>query len=461
MTSVNSNIRCALIPHAGIQYAGDARKSAFQHFNGPDTKVIIYIATNHKPSTSNITYILYNNSKYKLPKDIYHKPIPYENEHSFKWVHDELTSYFTNAKILAIGPNQYNKKLKQWIVHFMKNTPKCILLATTDLTHYGDIFNNSLMFKFPQQLYKQRYEEEFISSLTRKPLNIRIVNRLLRKQDLMCGPMATQLFIQVCNGLNYTGKVVDYYDSYGIENNPDSNRSDLLNRYIIQPNNIEHFVSYVSIVYGSGINQNKINQFDILMGIGLVKSVMLRYLYKKYNNINHYNLKLPKWSPFYSIYSGVFVGTNIGTQTNCSYGRYENRTQTTAMKIRAASNDCPGDANNRWHTPYSLHDIGSTQFKIELLQPKKEWKTYKGVQAYQQFKIDGKHGLYLTLPSERSATYLPVVARDNLDWTVDQYMRRLVRKAGGNGDEWKEGTIQIYTSTSYTWNPDSQKLEIF
>ena len=201
------------------------------------------------------------------------------------------------------------------------------------------------------------------------------------------------------------------------------------------------------------------------MGIGLVKSVMLRYLYKKYNNIKHYNLKLPKWSPFYSTYGGVFVGTNIGKQTNCSYGRYENRTQTTAMKIRAASNDCPGDANNRWRIPYSLHDITNTQFKIELLQPKKEWRTYKGIQAYQKFKIDGKHGLYLILPSTRrgrhSATYLPVVARDNLNWTVDQYMRQLTRKAGGSGNEWKEGTIKIYTSTSYTWVPNSQKLEIF
>jgi hypothetical protein len=40
-------------------------------------------------------------------------------------------------------------------------------------------------------------------------------------------------------------------------------------------------------------------------------------------------------------------------------------------------------------------------------------------------------------------------------------MKQLTRKAGGNGTEWKEGTIKIYTSTSYTWDPNSQKLEIF
>ena len=168
------------------------------------------------------------------------------------------------------------------------------------------------------------------------------------------------------------------------------------------------------------------------------------------------------WSPFYGKKHGIFVGTSINDRTNCSYGRYENHSST-AVKITEASLDCPKDAAVRWQMPYTKDVINDTKYnlkyKVELLESKKKWKKIKNIM---KFPLDGKHGMYLTLPNGRSATYLPVVARDR-HWSIDKYLTALAKKAGGNGDDWKHPrtVAKVYTSKSYTWNPHLQKLEIF
>ena len=96
----NVNIRAALIPHAGITYSGDARKSAFNNLN-PNTKYIIYLGTVHNLQPSDNIYLLYKSNKSKntfnlpnklkkqivdAPKDINGEII----EHSYKWVHNEI-----------------------------------------------------------------------------------------------------------------------------------------------------------------------------------------------------------------------------------------------------------------------------------------------------------------------------------------------------------------------------------
>ena len=48
----------------------------------------------------------------------------------------------------------------------------------------------------------------------------------------------------------------------------------------------------------------------------------------------------------------------------------------------------------------------------------------------------------LQLPSNRSATYLPVVAREHKHWSIEEYMTHLTTKAGGekmNGEKEKYG----------------------
>ena len=87
------------------------------------------------------------------------------------------------------------------------------------------------------------------------------------------------------------------------------------------------------------------------------------------------------------------------------------------------------------------------KYKLELLQPEEGWSPLANLL---EFSLDGRHGMYLTLPAGRSASYLPGVARDS-EWEITDYLRRLAAKAGGT--DWRDATAKVYTSKSYTWNP--------
>jgi AMMECR1 domain-containing protein len=263
----------------------------------------------------------------------------------------------------------------------------------------------------------------------------------------MCGPYAINLFVEIIKRVHYNGKVVDYYDSNT------SHVTDLLDKYVIHPEKIDNLVSYVSIIYGPNLKRNKLIDFDIMIAIGAVKSQIYQDVVR-----GDYILSLPSWSPMYTRTHGVFVGTSIDGRTNCSYGRYEDGSGSSAKKIVQAAGNCFNDALQRWELPYNLNILDKMNYKVELLDSKNTWKKYKGSETHKKFKMDGKHGIYLTLPSGSSATYLPVVARENLDWSINKYMTSLTEKAGGKGNEWINGTIKVYKSQSYIWDAEKQKI---
>ena len=67
-----------------------------------------------------------------------------------------------------------------------------------------------------------------------------------------------------------------------------------------QPN----FVSYVSIVYGDFNDEDLqlLVPFDIYLGIGLLKSNIIKSIYGK-----NYSINLPTWSILNNLYNSVFV----------------------------------------------------------------------------------------------------------------------------------------------------------
>ena len=130
-----------------------------------------------------------------------------------------------------------------------------------------------------------------------------------------------------------------------------------------------------------------------MLALGSIKSEILKIL-----NHGSYEVRLPKWSPFYQTHQGVFVGTSLDGKTNCSYGRYEtNSKEKTATKIVEAAGDCVSDAKNRWHIPYKVSNVDKLTYKLELLEPKQNWKKYDGKDISQHFKMNGKQGIYFTI----------------------------------------------------------------
>lgn len=463
-TRKNTNLiypRAAIIPHAGEIYAGECRKAAFERFPKYQIKKIIYISAIHntrglKPNV------------YELFKDDSFGSTPTleklnRKEHSYDWVEKELRRTFPKAQIYVITPvyNFNTDNIQKWIEDFMKRNSHCILLSTTDLTHYGTHYNNTTL-EYPERLHKQYSEEYFLKQLVTLPIHLQKIRYFLDNKNILCGPYAILLFMKIMKQFGYGGKIIDYYDSnFGDKK---------LNKYTILHTPQDNFVSYVSIIYGKGIQQSQINNLDIMMALGGVKSEINKILQNK-----HYVIRLPIWSPFYNKTQGVFVGTSIDGKTNCSYGRYETSiknarkwkpSSSTAYKIIDAAGDCVKDAMNRWKLPYNKKHLDHLNYKIELLDTKKTWKEYPGRDVKKHFKIDENKGIYLELKDtptsfkKRSATYLPVVARENSHWSIDTYMDHLTEKAGGKKNEWKDGKVWIYSSKSYTWDPKKQFIVI-
>ena len=115
----------ALIPHAGQQYAGPARQSAFSCIAdkaAKSIKYIIYIATMHSQSAPGLV-LLHRDVSFPLDGDAPATRSYSGSEHSFAWVEAELRAKFPSAAILAIGPTSPGcKPAKDWIVSF------CLLL---------------------------------------------------------------------------------------------------------------------------------------------------------------------------------------------------------------------------------------------------------------------------------------------------------------------------------------------
>jgi predicted class III extradiol MEMO1 family dioxygenase len=456
-TISNSNVRAAIIPHAGEQYAGDCRKNAFINLDS-NAKYIIYIAAIHNSmGLDQNGYLLKRDNGFPNLIDLPDLP---NREHSFDWVESELRSNFRQAKIFAFSPLRLNIDHVNKIVNFMKNND-CILLGTTDLVHYGSRFENTELLGYPEKLKKQKYEEEFLNEITKTKLNLVNINSIIKKEDLLCGPYAINLFMNVMKELNYKGKIIDYYDSSSSE------EKDLLNKYTIKPENTPEFVSYVSVVYGDNVNRDYLTKFDIMTAIGMVKS---RIYQDVYNQNNKYNLEFHKWSVFNRRDHGIFVGTELNGDTNCSYGRFEGGDYSySSNKILEASDDCKEDASGRWGISYNKDNLEKMKYKIELLDSMNTWKTITGNDILSDFKLDGRHGMRIIFPDGAGATYLPVVAKDMLGkWDIYEYMNSLTKKAyrGSkkiNVNTWKNKNVkvEIYKSVSYTWNPIDQNIEIF
>ncbi len=345
--------RGAIIPHAGKYYSGDIRYNSFKYFKN-NYKYIIYIAALHKMylSKKNVYYVLnkdngfpdfFDNKKINLEYNLDESSI---NEHSFKWVEEELRNYFKDSKILVLAPSRESNLdiLSNLIVEFLNYEKNSILFSTTDLIHFGENYNTEKLLKYPQQLDKIKKESELIISLKYSKSNL--VEEILYKNSyLACGPKAITLFIKVVEKMGWLGKVTDYYDSYGLT------RDQKLDRYIIDYKNVNNFVSYISIIYGN-YNKNELNrltEFDLFQGIGLSKSIIIRdtMFITKFNL--KYDLFLPKWSLFNKEKkNGIFVGTEILInnilRTNCSYGRFQDNITSISNKIIAASGDCYKDA---------------------------------------------------------------------------------------------------------------------
>lgn len=440
-----------ILPHAGIKYAGHARNNIFKNLNDSDKNIdrIIYIAALHDPRNSlDEVFILENDNIFnhffvnaKCKYNIDNLTVGAINEHSYNWVKDEIKYYFKNTKILVVCPTPQcnHKNLAIDIINFINNqNQKIIIMATTDLIHYGDRFNNLDFLNYPYNYDKIKKEEDSIYNIS----NNQLTNY---DESIMCGRYAIKTFLTISNFYNWNSRIIDYYDS-GVFNYDNIKKHEI--NFMKEKT---EFVSYVSIIYGTFENDNELLPIDIFQSFGLIKSIF----YAKLNNID-IDIKLPKWNRFNYIYNGIFISTELENNTNSCIGIFQNNNDlSSSIKIINATNSCINDSISRWNNPITLDNLNNINIKIEIIDDTSTWKYYKSNTCYNNFNLNDNKGMYLKLYNNNTATFLPCVAEDNKQkWSIDDYMNNLSLKSGSDKSDWKNDNsfMYIYNTKKIIYN---------
>ena len=143
--------------------------------------------------------------------------------------------------------------------------------------------------------------------------------------------------------------------------------------------------------------------------------------------------------------------------TNSCVGQFENLNDkmNSVIKIFSSSQNVLNDAKMRLGAQITKKNLDNLNYKVEILDNIENWKEYLAINVENKFNFNGKEGILLTLYNGKSATFLPVVAKDNLNkWSKYDYMDNLSIKASGNKDDWKnkDSKIKIYKSTVFKYN---------
>jgi len=471
---MSSRILSAIIPHPGKQYGGDLRKKVFTAIKATNSNIksIIYIAALHHmlPKDEGKVYVVSDalnifksNNKWlidKLPPNV-------EKEHSYKWVKQELIESFPNAihTVLIPGLGFPIKRLAPILCRYLNDNRNSILIGTTDLIHYGPNYNIT-GWAYPEQSLKIMHETPLIEALL-KTKTKSIESQVLEKPFLCCGPQSIQLISAVSSLFMCKAIVIDYYDS-----DQSQYEENDINRYCFSRKPIVNFVSYVGIIYLKKI-ENTLSEIDQKLALGAVRSRINMDVLTSEKTIHPLKHKIPtfgfipRWTKWSSMMNGIFVGTSVyknGTKkTNSSYGRYETKTNSAHNMIEAAG-DCYRDSIERWNIPLKLN--GNVNYKVEILDAKKDWITKKAIEIKDYTKEI--YGYYLTFKKDklvRGATYLPGVWQKSLSSKSGREMlSHLAGKSLGIGfsDAWKldkQATIKLYKSKKIEY--DSKKNFIF
>ena len=468
-----------LIPHAAKKFAGDCRKNILQKFSSKQIKNIIYITAFHNPSflkriNKDKNFIIKDQCKLfvkpinnfvKLNKFSKYIKSNILEEHSYKWVKDELRFLKAKHTVITPGPqvniNSYLNLVK--LLQSKKlNNSSTLIIGTTDLIHYGPKFNLT-NFKYPEQTEKLYYESKFIDAINE--LNINRVNELYDKKPyLCCGINSIRILLRLIELFDKTlkGQVYDYYDSVQSRFKDIRRYSNDFNfgisKTIDYPRN---FVSYVSIKFEK--KKNKLTNIDKNLAQGCLRNIFIKSymgfpIKVKYGDEKYY---IPLWSNWYKIYNGIFVGISLNNNTKCSTGRFENNKDkvTSAENIYLSSKSCYNDSKERWKgEDIKKEDISKIKYKIELLDAKKDWKKIDLEILINNEKDYWKkgYGFYLKITDRNAtydATYLPNVweealPNEDIKGMLNQLALKATSRKFGLEDKY-ETEIYIYQSKKF------------
>ena len=440
-----SSRRLILIPHAGLPYAGAARHHAFDSYltstKGVTPNCIIFVGTLHDLSKGSRVWLDGNDVD----------PIP--EEHSFRWVRDEIIQHLCPRKLLIALPSTVDDV--ECIASSLSDIPEdfCVI-CTSDLTHYGPAYSETTFSNasFPQARVRKREEPLIEALLQGDATGVASVTR--QNPKVCCGPLALLTCSLIAKANGFWGRVEDYYDSLN------ASKSGII-RYSMNKTTGDSFVSYLALTFGTDVKgrPSVAPLLDKCLALGSCASVIKATC--TISNEEAYLLSVPSWSTFAKSSNGAFAGTvakesgdivSAHQDVTCCNGRFQSSDSSLALNIVEAVRGCCGDTK-RWEASYDYENLFNTQtIKVTVLQLR-PW-TVLSTSYFEKYyaEDDPRVGALLTLSNGLSATFLPGVRKEALPpaTTAATYLEALARKAGSPDGSYIDATIEIYRGADFS-----------
>lgn len=431
-----NSIKALLVPHAGYNYSGVVASSAYQLIQSNYFKRVIIIGPSHHESFTGVALPSQMYQRYKnslgyiafdtkmlsaLRKDaskLFHdNDEVYQHEHAIEVQIPFIQKYCVECKIVPLLIGDLDQEQLQQVAEVLRPflDSSTLLVATSDLVHYGDFFNytpfeNNIM---PQIL---SLDNRCINSI--ETFDVDAFRSIIAStKATVCGAKVIELLLMLFG--HQSSAVYSYVTAY--------------DRSSKQDKKVQHSVGYVGIVF-SNVAHELLPLQDQLTGYE--KQVLRCLAQKKLQTL---------FSTAQSECSCDEIITMPLRQNRGAFVTlYEKNKQlrgcigTVISQQPLYATVCEMTKSAALHdtrfTPVKQSEINDLTIAISVLtQP-------RSVPSYHDIKL-GTDGVILKY-QDVSALFLPHVATD-FGWDIATMLAQLSQKAGLASDAWKSKQTQF------------------
>lgn len=456
--NVSSEVKAALIPHAGIQYSGGVIKQTLAQVDWGEYDSMIILATSH-----------WTGSSWQLPSEVKAINIPhqdgtidivhisdlpfkediksFEEEHSYQIALPFIAQINIHRKSLQkrpikvipllIGKEASSEEVEK-IKTYLQRHPRTFILVNTDLLHYDNVRDNFAEMQRFDTATIQNIKEAITSN---KAL---LSERVLPKRDTqptMCGFYAVQLFAKLAYDLGLQPLQEVRSNSLTAENAKAGKYVGYLGMTLISPkvSTQQHDSNRIIQALPARVLEENKEKLGKRMSNDNIEEIATKYRHL-YNR--------PISGLFVTIYKDEkalrgCIGTfNAYKKDDTDIGFW-----TARQALQTALNDHRFD-------PVEKQELPSLSFETTILDP--SFSIYKKGDSMSPFiafreHYQEVHGITITFKDGSSATYLPSVLQErkgDLEDLFDSVLEELKQKAGASNGEVAE--IALYPGISVT-----------
>lgn len=434
-------------PHAGINYSGQCAANAYKQVTeiaGKINRVFLFgVSHGGRFSGACVSDFSYNATPLgKIPVDraitaqlakekyfkIDNRVMQYEHsiENHLPFLQKSLEN--TKYKIVPIlfGYLQENDFLP--IANILKKyiDEKTLVIASTDLTHYGANFGYR---PFTEDIKNNlaKLDEGIIEPILTLDFN-RYTKYKKKTRITMCGFNPVGVLMNIFPGKSHKGVLIDYYKSGDGENKYDLS------------------VSYASIIItrdtgggpSTGIKKKKANRRSPMALSKEEKKILLSIaresleMYVKEKSLPENIENKYKISDKLKEKTGVFVTLKIKGQLRGCIGSIIG---TAPLYSGVRDNAIKAGLSDPRFSPVKANELKEIGMDISVMTPLQKVSDYKKI----RLGVDG----VIIKKGSRQAVYLPQVATET-GWSLDEFLGHLCQKAWLPADAYKEPGMEFY-----------------